>query len=125
MRWITLLVLIQTTLIIPQINEDYGNRISFPHLYPGQKIISSNRFFDEALKPGTSTVRWTNYGSYSINLDKIHPLRNSYTLIIRSKKGPDIRILPHDTTKIYLYPDYYKIKYDENTYTIWLSKHPI
>lgn len=125
MRWLLVILIICIYLHITtavQINE-YANRISYPHLYPGQNITSTNRFFEEPLRPGTSTVRWTEYGSYSINLDKIHSMRESYTLILRSKKGPDIRMLPFETTKIYLAPEYYGIRYDKNTKMVWMKKY--
>lgn len=126
MRWLLLLLIIcmnlQFTTASIQINE-YGDRISYPHIYPGQNITSTNRFLEESLRPGTSTVRWTQYGSYSINLDRIHGMRGSYTMMIRTKYGHDIRIIPFDTTKIYLAPEYYGIRYDKNTQIIWLKKY--
>ena len=102
---------------------DMRERISFPHLYPGQTIVSSDRFMEDPLRPGSSTVRWTSKGPYSINLDKIHIMRKDYVLIIKSKKGPDIRILPFETTKVYLEPDYFDIRYDKETFTVWLAKY--
>lgn len=133
MKWLILLIL-----LIPLANAksyssypppfekgaDMRERISFPHIYPGQSVVSTERFLEDPLRPGTSTVRWTDKSVYSINLDKIHLMRGSYTLIIRSKKGPDIRFLPFETTKLYLEPDYYKIRYDRETYTVWLAKNP-
>jgi hypothetical protein len=102
---------------------DWRERISFPHIYPGQTIVSTDRFLEEPMRPGTSTVRWTSEGAYSINLDRIHLMRKDYVLIIKSKKGPDIRMLPFETTKIYLAPDYYSIRYDRETYTVWLARY--
>ena len=102
---------------------DWRERLTFPHIFPGQIIISSGGFLEDALRPGGSTVRWTSNGSYGINLDKIHLQRKDYVLIIKSKKGPNIRILPFETTKIYLEPDYYKIRYDKETLTVWLARY--
>jgi len=102
---------------------DVRDRISFPHIYPGQTIVSENRFLEEPLRPGTSTVRWTSEAAYSIVLDKVHLARKDYVLIIKSKKGPQIKILPFETTKIYLEPEYYKIRYDKETSTVWLAKY--
>ena len=97
---------------------DYRERISLPHIYPGQTTVSNDRFLEEPLRPSSSTVRWTSKAAYSINLDKVHLLRKDYVLVIRSKKGPDIRILPFETTKIYLEPDYFPIKYEKETQTV-------
>ncbi|GEM_PF-6529977 len=102
---------------------DYRETISSPHIYPGQTITSEDRFFEEPLRPGITTVRWTSEACYSIKLDKVHLMRQSYTLIIKSKYGPDIRIMPFETTKIYLKPDYFKIKIDKKTNTVWIAKY--
>ena len=110
----------------PAFNSEYDNpkdRISFPHIYPGQTFTSESRFLAEPMRPGTSTVRWTNVGAYSIVLDKIHLERKDYVLIIKSKKGPQIKMLPFETTKVYLEPDYYPIRYDRETMTVWLAKY--
>jgi hypothetical protein len=104
-------------------NLDMRERISFPHIYPGQTIVSEERFFEEPLRPGSSTVRWTSIGAYSIVLDKTHLMRKDYVLIVKSKKGPQIRMLPFETTKIYLEPDYFKIRFDKETSTVWLAKY--
>ncbi len=131
-RWLILLLLVipiaqakgYNTYLLPFEEEvDYRQRISFPHIYPGQTITSEDRFLEDPLRPGSSTVRWTEKGSYSINLDKIHLLRKDYVMIIRSRKGPDIRMLPFETTKIYLEPDYYKIRYGKETFTVWLARY--
>jgi len=133
MKWLVLLLL-----VIPLVHAkaysaypppfdfertDVRDRISFPHIYPGQTIVSENRFLEEPLRPGTSTVRWTSGAAYSIVLDKVHLARKDYVLIIKSKKGPQIKILPFETTKIYLEPEYYKIRYDKETSTVWLAKY--
>lgn len=97
-------------------------RILFPHIYPGQTITSSERFLEDPLRPGTSTVRWTSKGSWSINVDGVHLDRGYYTLLIKSKLGPEIRQLPFETTRIYLKPDYYPIRLDRKTNTIWLAR---
>ncbi len=131
MKWLIAILLIlplvqaRTTIYPPSVSEelDWRERISFPHIYPGQTIVSSDRFLEEPLRPGSSTVRWTSKAAYSINLDKTHLTRKDYVLIIKSKFGPDIRILPFETTKIYLEPDYYKIRYDKETFTVWLAKY--
>jgi hypothetical protein len=104
-------------------HDDPKDRISYPHIYPGQTFTSGNRFFADPMRPGTSTVRWTNVGAYSIVLDKIHLERKDYVLIIKSKRGPQIKILPFETTKIYLEPDYYPIRYDRETMTVWLARY--
>ncbi len=132
MKWLLVLILLipitqAKTLIAypPPFEEgaDLRERLTLPHIYPGQTIVSSDRFLEEPMRPGTSTVKWTRAGSYSINLDKIHLMRESYTIIIKSKYGPEIRMLPFETTKIYLHPDYYKIRYDKETQTVWLAKY--
>ncbi len=102
---------------------DWRERLTFPHIYPGQTIVSTDRFLEDRLQPGSSTVRWTSQGAYSINLDKIHLMRRDFVLIIKSKKGPDIRMLPFETTKIYLAPDYFKIRFDKETQTVWLARY--
>jgi hypothetical protein len=132
MKWFVLLVL-----LIPLVdakvfsfyppafnsNDNPEDRISFPHIYPGQSFISEKFFSGEPMRPGTSAVRWTNVGAYSIVLDKIHLERKDYVLIIKSKKGPQIRMLPFETTKLYLEPDYFKIRFDKETSTVWLAKY--
>ncbi len=132
MRWLIISLLIiplataKVLMIYPPSFEETINpreRLLDPHIYPGQTITSSDRFLEDPLRPGTSTVRWTKLASYSINLDRIHLLRGSYTFIIRSRYGPEIRQLPFETTKIYLKPDYYKIRYDKETQTVWLAKY--
>ena len=129
MKWLVVMLLIlpfvQARAVYPATESiDFRERLLFPHIYPGQTIVSSGRFMEDPLRPGTSTVRWTKKGSYSINLDKIHLIRKDYVLIIKSKKGPDIRILPFETTKIYLEPEYYKMRYDKETQTVWLAWYP-
>lgn len=131
MRWLIILILLaplaQAKVIIGysqhNSNVDYRERISFPHIYPGQTITTKERFLADPLRPGTSTVRWTSKAGYGINLDKIHLMRNDYVLVIKSKKGPDIRVLPFETTKLYLEPEYYKIRYDKETQTVWLARY--
>lgn len=133
MKWLVLLILliplVQAKVLSaypPAFNFEYDNpkdRISFPHIYPGQTFTTENRFLEESMRPGTSTVRWTNVGAYSIVLDKIHLERKDYVLIIKSKKGPRIKMLPFETTKLYLEPDYYQIRYDRETMTVWLAKY--
>ena len=104
--------------------EKLPDRLLLPHIYPGQSIVSSDRFHEEPLQRGRSTVRWTTYGSYAIHLERVHLLRNSYNVKIKSKIGIDIRELPFETTKLYLPPEYYSFRYDPNTYTVWISKYP-
>ena len=133
MRWLAILLLVLPLVMAksyltypPPFNSEYDNpkdRISFPHIYPGQIILSEERFLAEPMRPGTSTVRWTKEAAYSIILDKVHLERKDYVLIIKSKKGPQIRMLPFETTKIYLEPDYFKIRYDRETSTVWLAKY--
>ncbi len=133
MRWLAILILVlplvqaKAYLAYPlPFNFEYDSpkdRISFPHIYPGQTFVSEERFLAEPMRPGTSTVRWTSEAAYSIVLDKVHLERKDYVLIIKSKKGPQIRMLPFETTKIYLEPDYFKIRYDKETSTIWLAKY--
>ena len=133
MRWLVILLLMipfaQAKVLAPYppaFNFEYDeptDRISYPHIYPGQTFTSEKRFLEEPMRPGTSTVRWTKVGAYSIVLDKIHLERKDYVLIIKSKKGPQIRMLPFETTKIYLEPDYYSIRYDRETMTVWLAKY--
>jgi hypothetical protein len=117
-----LIPIVQAKAIYPP-SVNWGERISLPHIYPGQTITSEERFLEDPLNVGSSTARWTSQGCYGINLDGIHLVRGSYTLIVKGKKGPDIRIIPFETTKLYLPPDYYKIRYDKNTYTVWLGKY--
>ncbi len=132
MKWLVLLVLLiplvdakAFSAYPPVFNSDDNpkDRISFPHIYPGQTFTSEKRFLEEPLRPGSSTVRWTSIGAYSIVLDKIHLERKDYVLIIKSKKGPQIRMLPFETTKIYFEPDYFKIRFDKETSTVWLAKY--
>jgi hypothetical protein len=132
MRWLIVLLLIVTlaqakphSFYPPSFDDgvDMRERISFPHIYPGQTIVSEERFLEEPLRPGSSTVRWTSIGAYSIVLDKVHLDRKDYVLIIKSKKGPQIRMLPFETTKLYLEPDYFKIRFDKETSTVWLAKY--
>ncbi|MCX6708286.1 MAG: hypothetical protein NTW67_01380 [Candidatus Woesearchaeota archaeon] len=119
-----LIPIVQAKAIYPPSEQvSWGERISFPHIYLGQTIKTEERFLEDPLNVGSSTARWTSQGCYGINLDGIHLTRKSYTLIIKSKRGPDIRIIPFETKKIYLPPDYYKIRYDKNTYTVWLGKY--
>ena len=102
---------------------DLRDRLLLPFHYPDATIKSEPRFLEDPLRPGTSTVRWTQKAAYSINMDKVHLARRSYTLIIKSRFGPEIRMLPFSTDKIYLAPDYYKLRYDKQTYTVWLAKY--
>jgi len=104
--------------------EEVRERLLLPHIYPGQTIVSSSRFLEDPLRRGSSTVRWTSYGSYGIRIDRVHLRRNSYTVKIKSKQGTDIRQLPFETTKLYLPPDYYSFRYDPTTYIVWISKYP-
>ncbi len=132
MRWILILLLITPLTQAKSISSyppafggevDWRERLTFPHIFPGQTIISSDRFMEDALRPGSSTVRWTSKGAYGINLDKIHLMRKDYVLVIRSKKGPEIRMLSWETTKIYLEPNYYEIRYSRETQTVWLARY--
>jgi hypothetical protein len=133
MKWFVLLILLiplvdaKVFSAYPLIsNSEYNNprdRISFPHIYPGQTFTSEKHFLGEPMRPGTSAVRWTSVGAYSIVLDKIHLERKDYVLIIKSKKGPQIRMLPFETTKVYLEPEYFKIRFDKETSTVWLAKY--
>lgn len=131
-RWILLTLILAivvqakvTTIYPPSAKDklDWRETISSPHIYPGQTITSEDRFLEEPMKPGTSTVRWTSEACYSITLDRVHLMRDSYTLIIKSKYGPDIRMLPFETTKIYLKPNYFKIRFNKTTNTVWLGKY--
>jgi hypothetical protein len=133
MKWILILLLVmplahaKASPIYPPAygasEIDWRERLTIPHIFPGQTITSSGGFLEDALRPGSSTVRWTSKASYSINLDKIHLERKDYVLIIKGKKGPNIRMLPFETTKIYLEPKYYKIRYDRTTQTVWLARY--
>ncbi|VVB81000.1 Uncharacterised protein [uncultured archaeon] len=128
MKWFLFLILLVSivhakAVYPPSEQINWGERISFPHLYPGQTITTKETFLEDPLNVGSSTVKWSSQGCYAIHLDGIHLARGSYTLIIKSRKGPEIRIVPFETTKIYLSPDYYKIRYDKNTYTVWLARY--
>ncbi len=133
MKWILILLLTtpialgKSTSIYPPVHGeseiDWRERLTIPHIFPGQTIVSNGGFLEDALRPESSTVRWTSKASYSINLDKIHLARKDYVLIIKSKKGPSIRMLPWETTKIYLEPNYYKIRYSKETQTVWLARY--
>jgi len=102
---------------------DLRDRLLLTYHYPDPAKVSTTRFLEDPLRPGTSTVRWTEKGAYSINLDRVHLTRRNYTLIIKSKYGPEIRMLPFTATKIYLAPNYFGINYDKETYTVWLAKY--
>lgn len=102
----------------------YANRLLLPHMYPGQSVTTGDNWLMENLGVGSSTVRWTDSGAYSINVDKIHLERNSYTLIIRSKFGPEIRFIPFNETELELGNQTYRISYHKKTYKIWLSLYP-
>jgi len=104
-------------------SADYRDRLTLPHLYPGQSRTTDTGFMLEPLHRGSSTVRWTPYSSYAIHLDRVHLERNSFTLRIKTKHGWSIRQLPFETTKLYLPPNYYDIKFDESSYTLWMSKY--
>lgn len=131
MKWVILLLLLSTAAhakYTPYVRSyenhpSYGERLTLPHIYPGQTITTTDRFLEDPLRPGTSTVRWTSKAAYSINLDKVHLMRNDYTILVKSKYGPQLRALPFETTKIYLEPDYYKIRYDKETQTVWLARY--
>ncbi|MBW2970117.1 hypothetical protein KY309_01825 [Candidatus Woesearchaeota archaeon] len=129
-RWLILLIIIPIanakaiTQYPPQFEQiEWGDRISFPHIYPGQSITTEERFLEDPLRPGTSIVRWTRKACHSITLDKVHLMRGTYTLKIKNKYGPQIRMLPFETTKIYLTPDYYKIRFDKTTSTVWIARY--
>jgi hypothetical protein len=102
----------------------YANRLLLPHIYPGQSVTSTDNWQMENLGVQSSTVRWTNSGAYSINIDKIHIDRKSYTLLIRSKFGPEIRFVPFNETELVLGNQTYKISYHKKTYKIWLALYP-
>lgn len=102
----------------------YANRLLLPHMYPGQTTISTNNWQTEPLGVGSSTVRWTDKGAYSINVDKIHLDRKSYTLIIKSKFGPEIKFIPFTETELTLGNQTYQINYHKKTYKIWLALYP-
>lgn len=132
MRWILLALLIvpvvhaKAYLAYPPAfdsNVPLHERITRPHLYPGQSVTTKAHFQADPLRPGSSTVRWTSQGSYAVHLDRVHLLRDSYTLRLKSTRGWRIRAYPFDTTKIYLPPDYYDITYDRITHTVWLAKY--
>jgi len=98
-------------------------RVTRPHLFPGQSITTETRFNAEPLRPGTSKVRWTSYGSYAVHLDGVHLQRDSFTVRVKSLRGWQILQLPFKTTRLYLAPDYFEINYDESTHTVWLGKY--
>ncbi len=131
MKWLLVLLLLaplvhaKATMEYPPPfgQEKITERLLLPHIYPGQTIVSGDRFLEEPLQRGRSTVRWTQEGSYAIHLERVHLLRNSYTVKIKSKKGINIRQLPFETTKLYLAPEYYSFRYDPNTYTVWIGKY--
>ena len=125
MKWLFIVLLILPLAHARIVKEgvDFSERLTLPHIYPGQTIVSSERFMEDPLRPGTSTVRWTTKAAYSINSDRIHLMRGSYTLLIRSKLGPNIRVIPFDTTKVYLEPNYFRIRFDKGTNTIWLARY--
>lgn len=131
MKWIVILLIllpivhakVLVAYPLPFDKPDYRERLLLPHIYPGQTIVSNSRFLADPLRPGTSTVKWTSEGAFSIKVDRIHLLRKSYTVIIRSRFGPDVRQLPFETTKIYLRPDYYKISFDKHANTVWLARY--
>ncbi len=102
----------------------YANRLLLPHIYPGQTITSTDNWQMEHLSVKSSTVRWTENGAYSINVDKIHLDRKSYTLLIRGRHGPEIRFIPFTETELVLGNQTYKISYHKKTYKIWLSLYP-
>lgn len=102
----------------------YANRLILPHMYPGQSFTTGNHWQMEPLEVKSSTVRWTENGAYSINVDKIHLDRKSYTLYLRSKLGPEIRFIPFTETELVLGNQTYQISYHKKTYTIWLSIYP-
>ena len=125
MKWTILILLVILTATSAKFysTNPYKNRITYPHLHIGQNYTTTSNFFEEKLRPESNTVRWTEYGSYRIKLDKIHLMRESYTLLIRTKYGPNIRIIPFETTKIYLPPNYYGIRYDKQLQTVYLKKY--
>jgi hypothetical protein len=102
----------------------YANRLLLPHIYPGQTITSTDNWQMEHLSVGSSTVRWTENGAYSINVDKIHLDRKSYTLLIKSRQGPEIRFVPFTETELVLGNQTYQASYHKKTYKIWLSLYP-
>lgn len=119
---------IAVLLLVPLVSAgsyvNYSERSMLPHLYPGQSITSTqNVWMFEPLNVGSSTVRWTKNGAYSINLDKIHLEREEYTLIVRSKWGPEIRFVDFETTDFVFGGEKYKANYDEKKFTLWLSRY--
>jgi|GEM_PF-6692792 len=101
----------------------YANKLILPHIYPGQEINSTDRWQMEPLHVKSSTVRWTELGAYSINLDKIHLDRKSYTIILKSKFGPEIKFIPFTETELVVGNEIYEIHYDKKNYTLWISKY--
>lgn len=102
----------------------YANRLLLPHIYPGQSVTSGNHWQMEPLNVQSSTVRWTESGAYSVTVDKIHLERRSYTLIVKSRWGPEIKIVPFNETEINLGNQTFRVSYHKQTYTIWLSNYP-
>lgn len=121
-------ILVLLILIIPVFAKEkpsiYANRLLLPHIYPGQNITSATNWQMEPLHVKDSTVRWTELGSYSVNLEKIHLDRKRYTLIIKSRYGPEIRFIPFTQTELELGFEDYDLRYDKKTYTVWLSIYP-
>lgn len=117
-------ILILTLLIsVDAAPSYYANKLILPHIYPGQEINSTERWQMEPLQVKSSTVRWTELGAYSINVDKIHLDRKSYTIIVKSKFGPEIKFIPFTETEIELGNDIYEIHYNKKAYTIWLARY--
>jgi len=118
------LLLVFFAQIVEAAPSPYANRLLLPHIFPGQSITSDNHWMMENLGVQSSTVRWTDSGAYSITVDKIHLERNSYTLIIKSKWGPEIRFIPFNETELTLGNQTYQISYHKKTYKIWLALYP-
>lgn len=118
---------IAALLLIPLVSAgsyvNYSERIILPHLYPGQTETSQSSWMLEPLNVNSNTVRWTPRGAYSVHLDKIHLDREEYTLIIKSKWGPEIRFIDFDETSILLGNERYTVKFDEKVYTLWLDRY--
>lgn len=120
---------IAVLLLIPLVSAaypyvNYSERVSLPHLYPGQSVTSQANWMLEPLNVKSSTVRWTPRGAYAIHLDKVHLEREEYTLIIKSKWGPEIRFVDFDEMSILLGNERYTMKFDEKVYTFWLDRYP-
>jgi len=132
MKWILLFLLVAPLAHAkvygsypPQFDNhvEFRHRLTLPHLYPGQSTTTTSSFLADSLRPGSSSVRWTSYGSYAVHLDKVHLMRGTYTVRIKSTRGLDIRMLDFDSTKLYLPPNYYSLRFDKTTNTLWLARY--